>query len=390
MSISRTRLYAALLAIVMLAAGGGATAQTSVTTPIPTPVFTSDVRAAAMRSETFVRRGPGQTYAAVLLLHAGEWVNIIERNHVGNWLHVARMGSDSALAVDGWVMTAQILLDSGLRLSDVPINVFAADADIGGFQDVRLARLYAVPVVSEVDDTMYAIYAQGRALGNRPQVVTKVGDSLSADRAYLGPMSRSDSDLGPYDYLADTVAYFGPTIVNNSAAAVPNMTAGDVLNPYRTDDGCQPYETLLRCEYRLMQPSIAFILFGANDVRRISSEEFNANMRAIVQQTLEHGIIPVLSTFSADPLADYGELSLNYNLVVVEIASDYDVPLINLWAAARELPGYGLESDNVHMTHSGYASLAFDAGQEALYGVSLRNLLSIYMLDQLRETLNMQ
>ncbi|MBC7814616.1 MAG: hypothetical protein H7175_25900, partial [Burkholderiales bacterium] len=78
------------------------------------------------------------------------------------------------------------------------------------------------------------------------------------------------------------------------------------------------------------------------------------------------------------------------NRAIVEVAERYEVPLINLWAAAQALPEYGLDGDSVHMQHDGFRFIKFDTGSETFYGVPLRNLLSIYMLDQLRHTLNME
>lgn len=76
--------------------------------------------------------------------------------------------------------------------------------------------------------------------------------------------------------------------------------------------------------------------------------------------------------------------------MVIDVATEYEVPLINLWAAARPLDNYGLETtDGMHMNRSGFTYLKYDSGHE-LYGMvlSLRNLLSLKMLDDLRLALN--
>jgi hypothetical protein len=63
---------------------------------------------------------------------------------------------------------------------------------------------------------------------------------------------------------------------------------------------------------------------------------------------------------------------------------------MNLWAAARALPEYGLDEDRVHLKHSGFERLKFDTGHETWYGVSLQNLLAIRTLDEIRRALKME
>jgi hypothetical protein len=130
-------------------------------------------------------------------------------------------------------------------------------------------------------------------------------------------------------------------------------------------------------------------MFGPNDLIHFSRDEFETQMRLIVEDAVERGIIPVLSTFSYSPERDTWPQALEFNLAIAQVANDYDVPIINLWVAARPLPDYGLEGDFIHMEHWGFRFLKYDAGEEARYGLALRNLLSIRMLDELRRALRM-
>jgi len=332
--------------------------------------------------------GPSETYEPLGTLNAGGRVTIVERNGIGNWLHVHGMNNRR---MDGWVMSGFLELHEDLQFSDVPVNTELTDADTSQIADERLAALYGVPLISGISPTMQLIYRRGRALGNQSNVVTKIGDSVTADPIFLAPMNRDDNELGPYDYLQDTLDFFGPNTANTSIAARISLTTYSVFDPMLADGSqCEANETPLDCEYRVRKPSVAFIMFGANDVRHINVERFDTQMRQIVEETLAHGVIPVLSTFSYDPNAGYWDQALDFNLAVVSIADDYDVPLVNLWAAARPLPDYGLDGDDVHMAHSGFRYLKYDTGHESWYGVSLRNLLALRMLDEIRSTLGMK
>jgi len=74
---------------------------------------------------------------------------------------------------------------------------------------------------------------------------------------------------------------------------------------------------------------------------------------------------------------------------LAELAEEYEVPLINYWLAAQDLPENGLDEDDVHLTHSGFRNMTYNTGHEAYYGMSLLNLLAARVLDDLRLTLNM-
>jgi hypothetical protein len=237
---------------------------------------------------------------------------------------------------------------------------------------------------------MVAEFEHGQILGNHADVVTKVGDSVSANPYYLAPMQRDDYDLGPYDFLEDTIRYFGPSLAENSVASRIGMTTYVVFDPFWADkERCDVGESPLECEYRRKMPSVAMIFFGANDVRHMTDAEFAMQIRQIVDLTIDRGIVPVLSTFSVDPNDTLWWQSLNFNLRLSEIAAEYEIPLINLWAAARLLPDYGLDADAIHMANSGFPNLKFSSGHEAWYGTSLQNLLSIRMLDEIRLTLKL-
>ena len=56
-------------------------------------------------------------------------------------------------------------------------------------------------------------------------------------------------------------------------------------------------------------------------------------------------------------------------------------PVINLWSAARSLPGYGIGSDNIHLTAAG---VTVKLGQhESRYGIALQNLIVLTTLHEL-------
>jgi hypothetical protein len=333
--------------------------------------------------DDFVFAGPGISHWAVSPLRAGVPWDVIERTPDGTWLRVQR-GS-----IEGWVITGYLNLPNGFRLSDLPVNTTAIYGDPATQRAASVAELYMPPILSPISPTVHALFAQGQWLGIQPNVITKVGDSLSADHLYLEPMARGDHELGAYDFLAPALDYYGASAAPSVAARV-GMTSYVIFDPMWADaEHCQPGETPLACEYRLRMPAVSFIMFGSNDVMRMTDEQFDVQLRLIVQETMARGIIPVLSTFSYHPESALWWQSVNFNRRIIAIASEYQIPLINLWAAARHLPRYGLDVDNIHLLHSGWEHLKFSGGDEAWYGATLRNLLSVAMLEQIRQSLGL-
>lgn len=340
---------------------------------------------------TVLFAGPGATFLQTGFLNPGLEVQITERNRTGIWVHVKRFSDDGNLAQDGWVISGHLNRSDDLRFSDIPVNDELNDADPSTVNSRSMSRLYTVPIIPVISDAMLAVFQQGQQAGNNTNVITKVGDSLSASPQYLNPLSNSERILGPYDYLVTTIDYYGKSMATDSIAARIGLSTYAIFDPFWADkDQCQPNESPLDCEYRLKKPSVAFIMFGPNDVRSMTDDKYAEQMKMIIEDSLQHSVIPVVSTFSAHPDEEFFWQSINFNLELVKLAEEYQFPLINLWAAARVLPEYGLDKDKVHLKTSGFDYLKYDTGHEAFYGVSLHNLLSICTLDAIRLKLGIE
>lgn len=331
--------------------------------------------------------GPGITFRLLNRIQSGVPMTIIERNASGTWVRIQRHDDKGVLLEDGWVISGYLNLAPDFQFGDVPVNSMLPDADAASDMS-NLHDLYLVPVIPTISDAMREVFQRGRdEFGRYPHVITKVGDSITADPLYLQPMSSPNWRLGAYSYLEETIRYFGASTAVESIAARIGMTTYTVFDPgWAAEPPCEPRETPLDCEYRRKQPSISFIMFGPNDLLAMSDTTFDTQIRRIVERTLEQGIIPVLSTFSYDPGMGLWQQSINFNRRLVAIAAEYQVPIINLWLAARALPEYGLEVDHIHMKHWGTTFLKFDTGNVAFSGASLRNLLTIRTLNEIRNT----
>ena len=62
-----------------------------------------------------VYAGPGDTYKQLSRLNLGLPITIVERNHSGMWVHIARKTEDGSVVQEGWVISAFLNRDESLR-----------------------------------------------------------------------------------------------------------------------------------------------------------------------------------------------------------------------------------------------------------------------------------
>jgi hypothetical protein len=196
------------------------------------------------------------------------------------------------------------------------------------------------------------IFLVGRARGRNPHMISKVGDCMTADAHFLAPL---DGGSGSENYQS-AVAQFGESFGLRSLAADSGFTTVATLTPTLADPSvCQPDETPLQCEYRVHNSSVAVIMLGTMDLLITTPAQFDTGLREIVQQTIDAGVIPLLSTFPRRK--DYPGMDMLYNQIIVHVALDYDIPLVNLWAALEGQPAHGLEVDGWHLnTETGFTT----------------------------------
>jgi hypothetical protein len=232
---------------------------------------------------------------------------------------------------------------------------------------------------------MHSTFLRGAEMGNRPDVFSKVGDSITVNTAFLQPFARGIHRLGEdYAYLETALDFYNvdeghPTtsFLERSRAAKVGWRSSDVL---AWDDFylCERGDTRLACEYRITRPASALIMLGTNDVHVLSVQQYDANMRRIVEISLQWGVIPVLSTIP--PQRNQDEKVLAYNLALVQIADDYDVPLWNYWLAMENLPNRGLSYDGVHPSTPPTFGTAIFTPDNLQYGFTVRNLMALQVL----------
>lgn len=231
-----------------------------------------------------------------------------------------------------------------------------------------------LPIVPEISDTVRDIYKIGQTMGNNPQAFSKIGDCGSTPAWFLGDFDRGPAyyRLGEYEALQGVIDYYQGSFERTSLAARSGFNASALWVPLWADRTyCNGNEAPLVCEYRIHRPAIAFIMLGTNDVWK--PEEFEPQMRKIIEYSIGNGIIPVLST-----KADNQERDHRINTTIARLAMEYDIPLWNYWAAVNNLPNGGLQEDSAHLT---WGRNFFDDPEAMQKAWPVRNLTALQVLD---------
>jgi hypothetical protein len=283
------------------------------------------------------------------------------------------------------VITSLILipLSAAHAQPPVPDDPLLGDLDLGAVAEIDLE---SYPLVPEIGAYAQAIYQSGLEQGHDPHTLIKVGDCMTFNDYFLIPIGEGNYDLGEYADLQPTIDYFMADDQNSfsrvSQASLGGFNASSILESmWANPEFCEAGESPLECEIRHMNPSVALIMFGTNDVQYLPEDQFDYFMRSLVIETMRNGVLPVLSTFPHRP--EFPEKSILFNQIVANIATEYELPMINLWLALESLPNQGVDPvETTHMTTpDDSANVCYFIGPNLEAGFTMRNLLTLQTLE---------
>lgn len=326
-----------------------------------------------MGSAIRVRTAPRETSDTIDTLPSETNVVLISRTGDSRWLEV------EAEDARGWVDASYIRIAEG-DVSTLPVHPdYRVPLDVSAY-------------IHGITGNLRLIYEQGQAMGNRADVFSKVGDSITAAPHTLHPVGEGLTNLGAYTYLQSVIDVYGKSLArdhnafaNTSLAATSGWTTTDMLDPAMAPSLCQWGENALDCEYRIVRPSIAFIMLGTNDVERMTAALYRTNMEQIITRTLARGIIPVLTTIPPRP--GYESSVTAFNATLYDLSRAYSIPLIDYYASLIDLPDFGLDIDRTHpnIPPLGYEGCADFRTPNLPFGYVMRNLTLLEGLYQVWE-----
>ena len=255
------------------------------------------------------------------------------------------------------------------------------------------ASLDELPILPTISPKMSALYKAGLAQGNNPRVFTKLGDCMTDNPDFLRPLAEGKTEWADYAALKAVIEQFKGvparseqgwrddsfTTTTITSAGGFNV-AGPLDATWADPKWCKSGENPLSCEYRLAKPSIAVIMFGTNDVTATELPDFERYLREILDETLKRNIVPLLHTFPSRP--ENPEKSVKLNQIVVKVARELDVPLVNFQRAIAPLPNKGVDPNNTtHLSLPAAGRSDVFSAEGLKSGANMRNLVTLQALD---------
>lgn len=242
-------------------------------------------------------------------------------------------------------------------------------AEING---ISLDQIILLP--ENVQQNIRSIYALGQSQGRNPRAFSKLGDSIIEPPHFLTRFDSGPYNLGNWADLQPVIDAFHGSFNRNSMAVRRGLHSWSVLDSMWAGAPCLSREGLLPCEFRLHNPSILLIRLGTNDVG--VPEMFDRSMRQIIELSVSNGIIPVIIT-----KGDRYEGSNINNEMMMVMAADYQIPVVDFDAIVGTLPQRGTDQDGIHLlayfTHDYTSPLAMQRGH------AVHNLVTLIMLDRI-------
>jgi PKD repeat protein len=244
-----------------------------------------------------------------------------------------------------------------------------------------------VPILDNIGDltgNLSPVYNNGQNAGLSSSAFGVVGDQTAADPNFLRTIFNLDPNMSNIGELQATIDRFNTTgSFTRSSVGVGTITAQDLLN-ITSNPACNGAETLLQCEMRLSTGSIVIVSIGYQDaVNNLDNGSFEAQINQIVQQALASNVIPVLMTIQPSTNPTVNDKIDDFNEIILNVANNSNVPVINTWRALNELPNQGLSGENpsVDGNGAGYLSNTPTAGANA------RNYYTLVTLNDIVNTL---
>lgn len=243
------------------------------------------------------------------------------------------------------------------------------------------------PLSAAVVDNIRSIVAAGNGADD---VFMSVGDSITVGSGNLRCFGGASVDLGDHESLASTMEFF-----SNGNAAGSNPFERDPLSARvgkTASWALSGSPTPVEAELNALQPSIALVQYGTNDMQFGSTfasalPGFYANLGDLLDVIVDDGVVPVLFTIpprlDSEGARDWVPM---YNLAIRGLAQSRALPLVDLNLTLEDIPGHGLVGDGIHLGSA--PSGACDLSEDGLrHAYNNRNAAALAALDRVRQAM---
>jgi len=295
---------------------------------------------------TFAHSAPSLSSLRIASLFQGQTYAATARTGDVNWIQIT-YGGGSVWVLSGVGRLNLNLLNLpviGNNFSTPPGNSLPVTPD----NTTRPPLPEWIPVITQ---HMRQIYDQSSLYGNNVNAFALAGDCNSQPYVYLERLAGGLFDLTPYGYLISTKDRFYPAFLRSSVAVQGGFGAFSMFDPlWANPKQCNSDEGPFACELRVTRASIVFIALGTGD--HLVWPTFEANYRKLIEYALKRGVLPVLVT-KADTLESQESNAPPYYIdsVIRRLGTEYEVPVLDLELATKDLPNHGLRNEGGHDFH---------------------------------------
>lgn len=223
--------------------------------------------------------------------------------------------------------------------------------------------------------------------GKRADVFAVVGGREVSQDTFLLPFGDGEYTLrNDGEAVRGIIEWYSAADLNSFAQVgsgiSPDISAADLANNPANNGTCEADETLLACEVRVTQAAVVVIGIGYRDARNgTDPEQFRGSLQTLVDTALNNGAIPVLMT----PYPRPGEEDLMRPIaeVVIEVANDNNLPVLNVWRLMNETTGGGVTDNAPTVSPEGADVLANAVIRD--FGENARTYYLLRLLSDLRD-----
>ena len=312
------------------------------------PQAAEEVKITITTPQVWLRNAPSVLAGNVASVKKGDFYLINARTQDGAWW---RLTLTNTKTNEVWMLADLGVLYSG-KLDDVPVVTATVPAP-------SAAKLGAFPKwIPQITPAQRAIYQRAVNAGKDPGMFTVIGDCNSLPPIYLQRIAVGQYNVAALGGLQRTVQQFNKSFSRISLAANGGLGAGMMMDPAWADGALCDAKTgngPLACELWISRASIAFIALGTQE--QYSWKDFEKNYRPMIEHALAKGVLPVLVTKADDIETASGAPTGTINTIIRKLAAEYQVPLLDFYAATRELPNAGLLDEGDKDFHLSYAGM---------------------------------
>ena len=212
--------------------------------------------------------------------------------------------------------------------------------------------------VPQITAAHKAIYQRAVAAGKDPYMFTVVGDCNSLPPVYLQRIASGQFNVAGLGALQSIVQKFSKSFSRISLAATGGLGAAMMMDPQWADGALCDSKTgqgPFACELWVSRASVVFIALGTQE--QYTWQDFEPHYRKMIEHALSKGVLPVVVTKADDIETATGAPSGYINGIIRKLAAEYQIPLLDFYAATRNLPNFGLIDEGDKDFHLSYAGM---------------------------------